>query len=433
MNHKPASSLSFPQAEVRQDNRLYGWVFLALAFSNGVLGYLDSRDHLTTDWDNLTFPVIMSIYFAASVTVILRPQWLEPAFFTALFPTTIYQVGIVYLAIYQPSDASYYSAASGTSFFPQVYVGLFIVSRRWATLCSVLHCGAFFALSAFNWFMLDGIPVTPLRVQGEHLLNAILLSHPTYILALRYIIRLRERLHLANNAAYEGKVDFISMLSHEIRNQMQTMVNMIDLLGLRLKDASSQKVLMRLQASAEQLHTYLTDVSELTQLDNPSLKLAFEVFSIQDLLEEVGEEWLPKAQEKHLALTVLTSTSGRSPMIHSDRARLRQILTNLVSNSLKYTLQGKVSLWVELSGLDMRISVADSGIGIAPGQHERIFLPRVRLENAVSEVTEGSGLGLAIVAKLVDSLDGRIELNSELGLGSNFCVVLPRGYLQLTD
>lgn len=422
-------SSSSQREEVLQDGRLYGWVFLALALSNGVLGYLDSRDNLTTDWDNLTFPVIMSIYFVASVTVILRPKWIEPAFLAALLPTTIYQVGIVYLAIHQPSDASYYSAASGTSFFPQVYVGLFIVSRRWATLCSVLHCGAFFALAVFNWFVLDGVPTTPLRVQGEHLLNAILLSHPTYILALRYIVRLRERLYLANNAAYEGKVDFISMLSHEIRNQMQTMVNIIDLLGLRLKDASSQKVLVRLQASAEQLHTYLTDVSELTQLDNPSLKLAFETFPIHDLLEEVGEEWQPKAQERNLALTVLASTANAPTMIHGDRARLRQILTNLVSNALKYTVQGNVSLWAELSGQEIRICVADSGIGIDPEQHARIFLPRVRLENAVSEVTEGSGLGLAIVAKLVESLDGRIELNSEPGQGSTFCVVLPRAKL----
>lgn len=424
MSPRPASSLSFPQEEVRQDNRLYGWVFFALAFSNGVLGYLDSRDHLTTDWDNLTFPVIMSIYFAASVTVILRPQWLEPAFFTALFPTTIYQVGIVYLAIHQPSDASYYSAASGTSFFPQVYVGLFIVSRRWATLCSVLHCGAFFTLAAFNWFMLDGVPATPLRIQGEHLLNAILLSHPTYILALRYIIRLRERLHLANIAAYEGKVDFISMLSHEIRNQMQTMVNMIDLLGLRLKDASSQKTLSRLQAAADQLHIYLTDVSELTMLENPSLKLSYETISIHNLLEEIREEWETKAHEKQLFLSVSSEVSSHL-MIHSDKARLRQILTNLVSNAVKYTLQGGIALQAEHADKEVRISVADSGIGIATGQHERVFLPRVRLENPVFEITEGAGLGLAIVAKLVDSLGGKIELSSIPEKGSTFCIVLP--------
>lgn len=410
--------------ELVQDGRLYGWVFLALAFSNGLLGYLDSLGNLTTDWDNLTFPVIMFIYFVASVTVILRPQWLEPAFLAALLPTTIYQVGIVYLAIHQPSDASYYSAASGTSFFPQVYVGLFIVSRRWATRCSVLHCSAFFALAVFNWLNLDGIPATSLRIQGEHLLNAVLLSHPTYILALRYIVRLRERLHLANNAAHEGKIDFISMLSHEIRNQMQTMVNMIDLLGLRLKDASSQKTLSRLQAAADQLHIYLTDVSELTMLENPSLKLSYETISIHNLLEEIREEWETKAHEKQLFLSVSSEVSSHL-MIHSDKARLRQILTNLVSNAVKYTLQGGIALQAEHADKEVRISVADSGIGIATGQHERIFLPRVRLENPVFEITEGAGLGLAIVAKLVDSLGGKIELSSIPEKGSTFCIVLP--------
>lgn len=420
-----ASTSSPLQKERIQDGRLYGWVFLALAFSNGLLGYLDSLDSLTTDWDNATFPVIMFIYFVASISVILRPQSLEHAFLAALFPTTIYQLGIVYLAIHQPSDASYYSAASGASFFPQVYVGLFIVSRRWATLCSVLHCSAFFALAAFNWLMLSGVPASPLRIQSEHLLNAILLSHPTYILALRYIVRLRERLHLANNAAYEGKVEFISMLSHEIRNQMQVMVNMIDLLGLRLKDAAHQKTLLRLQASADQLHTYLKDISEFTQLDNPSLELAFETFSIHELLEEIRDEWQAKAEEKHLELSVLSASSKPPLMIHSDRARLRQVLTNLVSNGLKYTIQGHVSLRAECTGAEVRIIVADSGIGIPQSQHERIFLPRVRLENAVSEVTEGSGLGLSIVSKLVDSLGGTIEINSVPGEGARFCVVLP--------
>lgn len=137
--------------ESRQDARHYGWVFFALSLSNGLLGYLDAQDNLTTRWDDWSFPLIMGLYFVASVVVTVRPRWIEPTFLMALFPTTIYQVGIVYLSIHEADAASYYSAASGTSYFPFVYVGLFIVSARRATLYSTLHFGAFCLLAVYNW------------------------------------------------------------------------------------------------------------------------------------------------------------------------------------------------------------------------------------------------------------------------------------------
>lgn len=412
--------------ETRQDSRHYGWVFFALSLSNGILGYLDARDQLTSDWDNLTFPIIMTLYFIASVTVTIRPQWIEPTFVMTLFPTTIYQVGIMYLAIHHPDHVTYYSAASGTSFFPFVYVGLFIVSAKRGTLYSTLHCSAFFALAIFNQITLESASNPSLQTQAEHLLNAMLLSHPIYILALRYIVRLRERLHLANKAAHEDKTAFLSMLSHEIRNLLQTMVIAIDQLDLRLKSPTDRKVLGRLQTSAEHLHTYLLDVGELTKLENPTLKLEFETFILSELLDETRDEWLSRAHKNGLELTLAEFPPSQvTRTICSDRNRLRQILTNLLSNAVKYTSNGQISVTAKYGEKELRIEVSDTGIGIPTDQHERIFQPHVRLSNAIVQVTDGSGLGLAIVAKLVQGLNGRIELESEPGRGSTFTVVLP--------
>lgn len=410
--------------ETRQDSRHYGWVFLALSLSNGVLGYLDVQDRLTTAWDEMAFPIIMGLYLAASITVTLRPRWIEAVCVLTLFPTTIYQAGIVYLSIHHPDIASYYSAASGTSYFPLVYVGLFIICAQRATLYSTLHCSAFFILAIFNWVSPAVAQHPPLRTEAEHLLNAILLSHPIYILALRYIVRLRERLHLANQAAHENKTIFFSMLSHEIRNQLQTMVIAIDQLDLRLTAPADRKPLVRLQTSAEQLQTYLADVGELTQLENPSLKLEFETFSPQDLLESIRNEWVANARKKGLTLDVLPPSGPEAQSaMQGDRARLRQILVNLVSNALKYTERGRITLSARQSTEEVRFEVRDTGIGIHPDQHAHVFEPHVRLKNTPD--TEGSGLGLAIVARLAASLGARVELRSEPGEGSSFILTVP--------
>lgn len=410
--------------EVRQDSRHYGWVFFALSLSNGFLGYMDARAQLTTTWDNLAFPAIMALYLAASIAVTLRPRWIEPVFCMTLLPTTVYQAGIVYLSIHHPDVASYYSAASGSSYFPLVYVGLFIVSAERATLYSTLHCSAFFALAIFNWASPAETQGLPLHAEAEHLLNAILLSHPIYILALRYIVRLRERLHQANRAAHEEKAAFLSMLSHEIRNQLQTMVIAIDQLDARLTAPSDRRPLGRLHASADQLQTYLADVGELTKLENPALKLEFETFEPQSLLESIRDEWAAHAQEKGLALSVLPAEDRETGWtMLGDRARLRQILVNLVSNALKYTEKGGVALSVRHIGDEARIEVRDTGIGIPADQQERIFQPRVRLKNDLS--TDGSGLGLAIVARLASSLGARVDLNSGPGEGATFTLILP--------
>lgn len=414
--------------ESRQDARHYGWVFFALSLSNGLLGYLDAQDNLTTRWDDWSFPLIMGLYFVASVVVTVRPRWIEPTFLMALFPTTIYQVGIVYLSIHEADAASYYSAASGTSYFPFLYVGLFIVSARRATLYSTLHFGAFCLLAVYNWISLHGIPATPLRTQSEHLFNAILLSHPIYILALRYIVRLRERLHATQQTIFENKATFLSMLSHEIRNQLQTIVIAIDLLDMRLRKPENRKSLRRLHASTEQLQVYLRDVNELTKLENPSLMFEYEPFSPHELLLDIGDEWTARAEAKGIELLVVSPSGPQAGAnFSSDRARLRQIVSNLVSNAIKYTPAGKVVLSAAMTGDELRIGVSDTGIGIDAEHHRRIFLPHVRVAGNEEE-TDGSGLGLAIVEKLSQSLGGRLELHSERGRGSTFAVILPQRF-----
>jgi signal transduction histidine kinase len=154
----------------------------------------------------------------------------------------------------------------------------------------------------------------------------------------------------------------------------------------------------------------------------------YEPFSPHELLLDIGDEWTARAEAKGIELLVASPPGPQAGAnFSSDRARLRQIVSNLVSNAIKYTPAGKVVLSAAMTGDKLRIGVSDTGIGIDAEHHRRIFLPHVRVAGNEEE-TDGSGLGLAIVEKLSQSLGGRLELHSERGRGSTFAVILPQRF-----
>lgn len=262
-------------------------------------------------------------------------------------------------------------------------------------------------------------------VAAEHLVIASLLSHPGYIVALRYIVKLQHQVAEAQIAVFRNKAEFLAMLSHEIRNLLQTLVSTIDLLQFKIRDTKSQLAIDRMQKTTLQLQTCLRDADELTRLDNPTLKIEHSAFDVRALLSDACESLAPKAAEKGIALTL---PGSQNPLIiRSDRERLRQVIENLLSNSVKYTEHGQVTLSAESdpSHAGIKIKVQDTGIGISAAYQKRIFLPYVRLSNRLTSSEPGSGLGLPIVKKIVDALGGSIELTSQPDEGSTFTVTIP--------
>ena len=413
----------------RRTSLLFVWVFLGLGVGGALSGLIDYASGLATIWDQYLLTLTTFAYLGSAAILYWRrdQEWL--AVVISLVPTTIYQVGTAYLAIHSPDPASYYSFASGGAFFAIVYVGLYIILTKGATLLSCLHCAGFFLLFLANNSFLDTPSPSPERLGAEHLLLSIMFSHPIYILALRYIVQLRERLFETQREAFENKAGFLAMLSHEIRNLLQTMVSTIDTLDLRLKEPSERRSVARLQTAAMQLQTYLSDVGELTKLENPALNVQTEPTNIAELLLDIREEWLPKAEARRLKLDVLFD-EGLAPgfEIATDKARLRQIMVNLVSNALKYTLEGGVTIRASLpksNTSSLSLEVVDSGIGIESKYLEGIFQPYVRLENPQLGRSEGSGLGLAIVLRLVRSIGGKISVESRVREGTAFRLDLP--------
>ena len=411
--------------------KFFSATFIVGGIACGVASLFDSSSGLFTAWDNYFTALTSVLYVVSGLIILLRPRWLTAAVLLSIIPSAIYQHGVMYLAVHQPTAASLYSAASSGPFFPLVFIVLFITLPRGAATLSWLHCAGFYAQFLLN-ATCSPVPAaqSPGQVEAEHLLVEVMMAYPVYIIALNYIVKLRARLNLAQEEVFKQKENFLGMLSHEIRNQLQTMVSAIDLLGLKLKGAAEQRTVVRLQVAASQLQTYLNDMNELTMLEDPSLRIDKSQFDLAQVLDDLREEWSSQAANQGLQLNVNVKSAddGRSLLLFTDKARLRQIIANLLSNALKYTETGSVSIVasasVDLPG-SVTVSVVDTGIGIEEGSLDKIFLPNIRLENAMSRNASGSGLGLPIVERLVLSLGGSVRVESQLNKGTKFQVEVP--------
>jgi signal transduction histidine kinase len=179
----------------------------------------------------------------------------------------------------------------------------------------------------------------------------------------------------------------------------------------------------RILVNAQHLLHLINEVLDLSKIEAGRLELAEKPFSLRACLGEVMTQNKVLADNKGLAFTL--ELDERLPeTIIGDYGRVKQIIINLVSNAIKFTDQGSVTVRAELADANTwRISVIDTGVGIPPHQQEVIFDEFLQAENGLDR--GGTGLGLAIVRKLVLTMRGTIRLNSEVGRGSTFTVTLP--------
>ncbi|WP_374319297.1 sensor histidine kinase [Aquabacterium sp.] len=351
----------------------------------------------------------------------------------ALLPAALFMQGALFFTLQQPSVHGLYNVAAVMQFMPLLYVGAYITLRGLAAtwLCWI-HYTALMIQFVWSWHLSGQLPDEQAGIQAliQQALLTTAVSHPLYILALPYIVRLRRSLDQARQDSYRSKARFLAMVSHEIRTPLQSMLGSIDLLAMRLAAPADQRVVARLRGAADQLQTHLRDVTEYTRLEDPSLHLANEPIDLPALLSELIDEWRASAQGKGLQLRLVLHDAER-PLLalsHGDPMRVRQVLGNLLSNAIKYTPHGEVVLKAHTSTTEpgmVCLVVEDTGVGMPEAHLSDIFQPYVRLEHARSTNTEGTGLGLAVVQRLVDRMDGHLGVQSTPGAGSRFEVCLP--------
>ncbi|MEE4316006.1 MAG: ATP-binding protein, partial [Erythrobacter sp.] len=225
----------------------------------------------------------------------------------------------------------------------------------------------------------------------------------------------------AAEAANEAKTRFLASVSHEIRSPLNAIYGYAQLLerGEGRNPAEAGKVIRR---SAEHLSNLVEGLLDIAQVESGSLKLARDTIRFPAFVQQVVDMFAPQAAMKGLTLK-LEAPPGLPEFVRTDPKRLRQVLINLLSNAIKFTDRGTVTLKVHYRNQLARFEVADSGIGIAPEDIERILQPFERGGGASAE-RSGIGLGLAITQALVHMMGGELKVESTPGEGSRFTVRL---------
>jgi signal transduction histidine kinase len=404
---------------------LLAWVCLLASLSAVGTWYLDNSQGMTSAWEDMGAPVLGVIYGLTGLWLFLRPRWLTPLMAFAMLVTGIYFLGCLHFATLDTSDRGLYTFSSNAQFMPMLYLGAFISMRNSAaTLCWVHYTGL-----VTVYLLHYGLHLPVAKDTVGHTWIVLLLTHPGYILALHYIATLKGRLRQSERDAQASKERFLAMLSHEIRSPLQAMLGSIDLLGLKVQSPPERRAVDRLRQSAAQLDAHLRDVMEYTRLENPAWQLQLDTVDLSALVRDVCDTYQPQAASKGLRIYCEISPDDDKALraVCTDARRTRQILSNLITNAIKYTPHGNVGVQASrLPGSDsFQLEVSDTGIGIPSDEFGRIFEPYVRLEDRRTEGADGSGLGLAVVQRLIDRLGGQLQLTSKLDVGSTFKVILP--------
>ncbi|MCC6313442.1 MAG: PAS domain S-box protein [Thermomicrobiales bacterium] len=230
----------------------------------------------------------------------------------------------------------------------------------------------------------------------------------------------------AAEAASQAKSNFLSTMSHELRTPMNAIVGYTHLLleGMSGPLLPEQEADVRQIADgADRLLTLINDVLDLARIEAGRITLELEPVDLIDIAAQAHADIAPMAARKGLSLTL--ETPPALPALRADRARLHQILLNLVGNAVKFTQDGGVRISARETGEAIELMVADTGVGIAPEALDRIFDEFEQADTSTTRRFGGTGLGLAITRRLVELHGGTIGVTSAPGVGSTFTVTLP--------
>jgi signal transduction histidine kinase len=224
------------------------------------------------------------------------------------------------------------------------------------------------------------------------------------------------------------KGDFLATMSHELRTPLNSILGFSEV--LQSGDNLTDKQLRwagNIQTSGQQLLNLINDILDLAKMEAGKMQVRPESFALAEVADRELTMFRPTAEKKNIDLR--NQLDPGLPPLRQDPTKLRQILTNLLSNAIKFTPEGgRVLLKAEADGGELVLTVADTGVGIAPEEQERVFEKFRQAANPMTREHAGTGLGLSIVRELAKLLGGNVTLRSELGRGSTFTVRIPLVY-----